>query len=193
MPLHGYRPVDWGETPSEVRNAADNPLFNLVKLAWTKPSCWEKGQRVPKFQDDEPFLYALIRDHGNASVRDRIEYIGLTAAPKRRFGNHETARAIVAKRGRVLFTYAPIDFVKGRNREARTKAALEEIEHLLIWAVPPDYLCNERKQFTMPGMGKNGGRAWHILNEGYRFRGQMPREIIYPWMLLRVGRNRAVR
>ena len=193
MPLRGYRAVDWGNTPADVQNAAGNPLFNLVELTWRRPTCWHKDQRVPTFVDDEPFVYALLREHGNASVQDRIEYIGLTSAPTRRFGNHKTARRIVRMRGKVLFTYAPVDFVKGRNREARTKNALEEIEHLLIWAVPPDNLCNEQKQFTMPGMGTNGGRAWHIVNRGYRFRGQMPREIVYPWMLLRLGKNRAAR
>lgn len=193
MPLREYRPVDWGDQPSDVENAAGNPLFNVVELVWRDPTCWEKGQRIPQFEDDEPFVYALIRDHGKAAVKDRIEYIGLTSAPEHRFGNHKTAKQIVAKRGRVLFTYAPVDFVKGRNREARTKTALEEIEHLLIWAVPPDNLWNEQKQFTMPGLGSNGGRPWHIVNRGYRFHGQMPREIVYPWMLLKVGRNRAAR
>jgi hypothetical protein len=45
----------------------------------------------------------------------------------------------------------------------------------------------------MPGFGTQGGSAWHILNTGYRFRGQMPREIIYPWMLVKPGRNRSAR
>ena len=51
--------------------------------------------------------------------------------------------------------------------------ALEEIEHLLIWAVD-EHLENERKMFTLPGMGSNGGEAWHIRNTGYRFSGRMP-------------------
>jgi len=190
--LRGIRPADWGDAPSDVLNAAGNPLFNLVQLNWQEPTPWEKGQSKPTFGKDEPFIYALTYDHGSSPVRDRIEYIGLTASPKTRFGNHKTAREIVAKHGRVQFSYAPIDFVKGRNREARTKATMEEIEHLLIWAAP-DYLWNDKKQFTMPGMGTNGGRAWHIINKGYRFRGQLPREIIYPWMILRCGRNRASR
>lgn len=192
MALRGMKPADWGDTPSEIQNRSGNPLFNVVELNWQRPTAWPKSQSKPTFETDEPFLYILTYDHGSSPVRDRIEYIGLTSSPRTRFGNHQTARKIVAKHGRVEFSYAPIDFVKGRNREARTKTTMDEIEHLLIWAAP-DYLWNDRKQFTMPGMGQNGGRAWHILNKGHRFRGQLPNEIIYPWMLLRCGRNLAVR
>lgn len=192
MSIRGMRPADWGDVPGDVQNAAGNPLFNLVRLVWRRPTPWVKSSSTPIFEIDEPFIYALTYDHGNSPVRDRIEYIGLTSSPNTRFGNHKTAKEIVRRRGRVGFTYAPINFVMGRNRESRTKRAMEEIEHLLIWAAP-DYLWNDKKQFTMPGMGIHGGRPWHIVNEGYRFRGQMPREIVYPWMLLRCGRNCATR
>jgi hypothetical protein len=39
-------------------------------------------------------------------------------------------------------------------------------------------------------MGANGGDAWHVINTGYQFSGQMPKEIVYPWMLVKPGRNR---
>jgi hypothetical protein len=68
---------------------------------------------------------------------------------------------------------------------------LEELEHLLIWAVPGEYLENDRKQFTLPGMGAHRGHAWHVRNTGYRFSGQMPHEIVYPWMMIRAGRDRS--
>jgi hypothetical protein len=192
MPIKSTKPAEWGNTPADVQNAAGNPLFTKVELVWCEPTLWEKGQSKPKFNPAEQFVYALLHDHGNASTMDRIVYIGLTTNPRHRFGNHETALDIVSRRGRVQFTYAPINFIRGKDRLRRIKAALEEIEHLLIWAVP-DHLGNEKKWFTLPGMGLNGGAAWHILNKGYRFRGQMPAEIIYPWMLTKCGRNRSAR
>jgi len=184
MPLAGFRAADWGDTPDDVRNGVDRPLYKRVELEWSRPTTWSKDQRTPTYETDEPFLYALVRNHGNSLSRDRIEYIGLTESPGKRFGNHTTAHAIVAKRGSVKFSYAPIRFVQGRNRIERIGRALEEIEHLLIWAIPDD-LINEKKQFTLPGMGSNGGNAWHIQNTGYTFSGRMPFEIVYPWMLLR--------
>ncbi|MBX3452714.1 MAG: hypothetical protein KF777_24475 [Planctomycetaceae bacterium] len=184
MPPRGFKAADWADKPEDVCNAADQPLYKTAELRWSRPTIWAKEQRLPKFDTDEPFLYALIRNHGNSQTRDHIEYIGLTKAPKTRFGNHKKAKAIVNKRGSVKFSYAPVDFIRGRNRIERIGRALEEIEHLLIWAVP-DHLENEKKQFTLPGMGKNGANAWHIKNSGYRFSGWMPREIIFPWMLMR--------
>jgi hypothetical protein len=128
-------------------------------------------------------------------VKDRIVYVGLTASPNTRFGNHETAKKIVCQRSEIKFTYAPIDFVHGRNRELQTKQALEEIEHLSIWAVwsSGHELLNDKKQHTLPGMGKNRGNAWQIMNTGYRFSGSMPLEIIYPWMLIKPGRDRSAK
>lgn len=83
--------------------------------------------------------------------------------------------------------------MRGRNKEARTEQALEEIEHLLIWTVWHD-LENERKNFTLPGMGtKTPGTAWLIENVGYEFSGRMPREILYPWMLVKERTKRYVK
>jgi len=82
--------------------------------------------------------------------------------------------------------------MKGRNKAGRTQKTLEELEHLLIWALPFD-LVNEKKQFTLPGLGKNGGTAWHIHNKGYRFNGRMPKEIVYPWMMIEHGRDRSLK
>jgi hypothetical protein len=192
MPIKSVRPADWGDSPSEIQNASGNPLYHKVELNWRDPTPWEKGQSRPLFDPSEQFVYALLHDHGKATTKDRIVYIGLTSNPRHRFGNHETALDIVSRRGRVQFTYAPITFIRGRDRLRRVKQALEEIEHLLIWAVP-DHLENEKKWFTLPGMGVNAGDAWHILNRGYRFHGQMPREIIYPWMLIKLGRDRSAR
>ena len=182
--MRGFKAANWGDEPEDVRNAGDQPLYKTAELKWSRPTIWAKDQRLPRFETEEPFLYALIRNHGKSHTRDHIEYVGLTTAPKTRFGYHKTAKAIVNRRGSVKFSYAPIDFIKGRNRVERIGRALEEIEHLLIWALPDD-LWNEKKQFTLPGMGKNGGNAWHIVNRGYTFSGRMPHAIVFPWMLMK--------
>ncbi|MFN3837512.1 MAG: hypothetical protein ACK4MI_07335 [Brevundimonas sp.] len=188
MPIPRTKPVDWADDVADICNASDYPLFKRVDLHWEKPTEWKKGQSKPTFDTDEPFLYALIRNHWKSTTRDHIEYVGLTKSPRTRFGNHKTAREIVSERGSVMFTYAKLDAIKGRNRLDRVHTALEEIEHLLIWAIGSG-LRNEKKQFTLPGMGSNGGNAWHIVNSGYHFAGRMPKEIIYPWMLVRHGRD----
>jgi hypothetical protein len=82
------------------------------------------------------------------------------------------------------------EFAKYHHRKGKKGTrAIDEIEHILIWAVSPKF--NERKMFTMPGMGKHPGRAWHIANLGERFSGTLAREIVYPWMLIKPGRNRS--
>ena len=186
------KPAAWGEDVTDVENAAGNSLFKAVELRWSKPTLWTRDMSRPKFHTEAPFLYALIRNHGNALTKDRIVYIGLTSAPATRFGNHQTAKEIVSLKGQVGFSYAPIEFGSGNNRLERVTYALEQIEHLLIWAVD-QHLENEKKMFTLPGMGANGGDAWHITNTGYRFSGQMPKEIVFPWMLVKPGRDRTAK
>lgn len=188
MTITGLKPAYWADEVAHVQNAAGNPLFKQVELNWSKPTLWTSDMSLPKFDCSDPFLYALVRNHGNSQTKDHIVYIGLTTAPVSRFGNHTTAKGIVARKGQVGFSYAPIDFVSGKNKIERLSYALEQLEHLLIWAVD-EHLENEKKMFTLPGMGANGGEAWHITNTGYRFSGRMPREIVYPWMLVKNGRN----
>lgn len=188
MTLKGMKQADWSDDVSQIQNAAGNPLFKSVELKWSKPTLWTKDMRIPEFDSNQPCLYALIRNHGNSKTKDHIAYIGLTRSPKARFANHPTARAIVERNGKVGFSYAEINFITGKNRIDRIARAMEEIEHLLIWSCG-DELENERKMFTLPGMGAKGGNAWHIKNTGFRFSGRMPKEIIYPWMLVKQGRN----
>jgi len=187
----GYRAADFGWQPEDITNRSHNPLFQLVRLNWVGPIEWENGDKRP-FDHNEPCLYILQREHANAQQQMRIVYVGLTINPQGRFINHPTASDILGRRGKTFLSYAAVDFVTGRNREARTKGTLEQIEHLMIWALWP-HLENDRKMFTLPGMGANGGTAWQIQNGGYRFQGQMPREIVYPWMLVKRGRNRSAR
>jgi hypothetical protein len=188
MTIPGLKPAYWADNVAHVQNAAGNPLFKQVELDWSKPTLWTNDMRLPECDCSDPFLYALVRNHENSKTTDHIVYIGLTTAPASRFGNHPTAKKIVARKGKVGFSYAPINFITGKNKIERLSYALEQLEHLLIWAVD-EHLENEKKMFTLPGMGANGGEAWHITNTGYRFSGRMPREIVYPWMLVKNGRK----
>ena len=192
--MKGYQPADWGNSPSVIENSLGKGIFKAVELKWSQPEVLQKTGAVPKFFRDDPILYAVIRDHGKQKRTDNIKYIGLTVKPKTRFTDHPVIQKLAASRGSTRFSFAVVN-MKGKNKEFRTKAALEAIEHILIWALwAADHeLNNEKKQNMLPGLGVNGGSAWHIQNCGYRFRGRMPREIVYPWMLLKIGRDRSSR
>lgn len=179
--------ADLGAEVEELTNAAGNELYKTVRLEWSEPIVWRKGRSSPTSRHD-PCVYVMMHDHGNAHAKKRVRYVGLTKNPSTRFLNHPTARAIVNKPGEASVSFAFIEFIRGRNRIKRLERALEEIEHLLIWVLDPPE--NTRKMFTLPGMGKNRGNAWHIHNNGYRFHGQLPQEIVFPWFLVRAGRNR---
>ena len=115
MSVRDLKPAKWAETVDDIYNSAGNSLYKFCELKWSKPTLWSKEMSKPKCDVSEPFVYALIRDHGRAKTKDHIEYIGLTKAPKTRFGNHETAIGIVKKKGTVRFSYAKVDFIKGRD------------------------------------------------------------------------------
>lgn len=184
-----FKAADFGGEPEDVCNAAGNRLYKEVVLNWCTPRPWNEFKVSPVNGEDTACLYALVRNHHKSQSKDHIAYIGLTTNPQDRFLNHPKAQSIVERQGSVGLSLAPINITSGRNRVHRIKTALEEIEHLLIWAVWHE-LENDKKMFTLPGMGTNGGNAWHITNEGYRFSGRMPREILYPWMLVKPGRDR---
>lgn len=191
MGTTGYRPADWGESPEFIQNSSGFSLFKAVELEWSKPVTWEKSENKPVCPADE-CLYIITHDHGNARTKDRIVYVGLTTNPSSRFYKHDKAIEIRDRPGKTQVSFATFNFIRGKNKIERKKAALEEIEHLLIWTLW-HHLENERKVYTLPGMGTNGGDAWQITNAGHRFHGQMPQEIVYPWMLTKSGRNRSQR
>jgi hypothetical protein len=114
--MNRYKLAGWGENVSDIQNAGGNPLYKTVELKWSSPTIWRKQDRCPSFDTSEPFLYTLIRNHGSSMTKDHIVYVGLTTSPNTRFGNHKKARAIVKMRGEVKFSFAPIDFIRGRNR-----------------------------------------------------------------------------
>ena len=186
---HLFHVADLGDEVDTVLNAQGNPIFKEAKLDWCTPRLWEKGQAAPVSTDDSAVVYALIRNHGKSNQKDIVEYVGLTSDPVGRFANHATAQRLLAKNGTVGVSLAPINFIRGRNKLRNIARATEEIEHILIWALGPRE--NVRKNFTLPGMGSHQANAWHIVNVGYRFAGQMPREIVFPWMIVKLGRDRS--
>ncbi|MER9560648.1 hypothetical protein [Mesorhizobium sp. M0571] len=187
----GLNAADFGADVSDLQNSAGNALFKTVQLDWSLPVDWEKGKKTPTDRSDA-CVYVIMHDDGRYRQKKRIVYVGLTKDPSKRFLNHPTAHDIVNRQGRASISFSFFDFIQGRNKIERVNEASEEVEHILIWTLWP-YLENDRKMFTLPGMGVYGGNAWHILNKGYRFHGQMPREIVYPWMLVKPGRNRSAK
>jgi hypothetical protein len=179
-----FKIADFGSEASSIVNAQGNPLYKEVVLKWSPPILWRKGEKCPENKVEEPCVYALIRHSGHMSAGPRIEYIGLTRRPLARFANHKTGREIVKQHGQVHLTYAPVP-IKGKNHVENQKRALEEIEHLLIWAVWEEWMWNQRKLFTLPGMGTRRGNAWHIVNSDFPLTDRMPKEIVYPWMIVR--------
>ncbi len=189
-PRH-FHPAEWVADIHEIQNAQGNALFKNATLSWLEPTIIERDVILPDHHQGGEYLYAIVRNHHRSLRRDTIEYIGLTTNPATRFYNHAKLEEIRSIRGTVSISFAPIDFIHGRNRIRNIGRALEEIEHILIWALSPAY--NDRKFFSLPGMGKNRANAWHVINDGYRFAGRMPREIVFPWMLIKPGRDRSLR
>lgn len=186
-----FRAAAWASSPQDICNAAGHPLYKYGRLDWTRPAEWRSGFPVPLGKLAGAALYVISRNHGNAQLKHMIEYVGLASNVRTRFYNHPTAVDLRNKPGQTYLSFAPVDFVRGRDRIASQKRAMEEIEHLLIWALNPPY--NDRKNYTLPGMGANGANAWHVENTGFRFAGQMPKEIVFPWMLVKPGTDRSVK
>ncbi|MFW7355905.1 MAG: hypothetical protein ACODTL_08160 [Brucella sp.] len=180
--MRGFKPADWGGEADELGNANGFPLFKRLVLNWSEPQVVGKGNK-PYFEEPRACLYAIMRNHHGSHQKDRICYIGLSTNPSRRFYNHPTAIELIEKRGCTTFSHAYLDMEKSSKTEFTIKRALEDVEHILIWTVWQN-LKNKSKQYTLPGMGSTTGDPYHIINEGYGFLGQMPKEIIYPWALV---------
>ncbi len=190
-PRH-FKIADLGGEISDVQNSAGRSLYKTATIEWNKPRIWKSGEGAPTELAEfaAGYVYALTRDHHRQKHKDIISYIGLTRNLSHRFYNHSKANELLSKRGDVYLCIGQVTFERYHHRTG-TAPAIEQIEHLLIWAISPE--LNERKMFTMPGMGANAGRPWHIINQGYRFSGLMPREIVFPWMLVKPGRDRSAK
>lgn len=179
-----------GEVP-DIQDTNGKSLYKPVTITWSKPKEWLSAKKAPitGVEESNGYIYAVMRNHHKQTSRDQIAYIGITTGIKTRFYNHKKARDLAEKPGLTQLSVGIVDFGSYRSAVKNIKPALEEIEHILIWAIWP--YENERKNYTVPGLGKNGGRAWHIFNKRYRFSGQMPQELVYPWMIVKPGRDRS--
>lgn len=190
-PQH-FRPADLGGDPTEIEC---RPGFREVEIRWTKPEPWGPGDEeapIGKAQMKPGYLYAISWDHHLAHRSETIAYIGITSKLDTRFSNHPTADHIRQRKRKTFLSIGHIDFGRLQNASPRTRRITEELEHILIWAMWPD-LENICKQITIPGFGRTRGGAWHIVNRGHRFRGRMPREIVFPWMIVKPGRDTSLK
>ncbi|MDR9759416.1 GIY-YIG nuclease family protein [Rhizobium redzepovicii] len=192
-PTH-FKPADYGPDVEELGNGAGR-FFKPALVDWSRPRDWEVGARAPVDEEylEPGYLYAITRNHHRAKTRDTIVYIGITNNLDSRFNNHPKARQFADMRRPTGLSIGTIDF--GSYRTAKTsgnRAAIEGLEHILIWALWPT-LFNDMKQMSLPKFKAPIAQAWHITNIGYRFVGRMPREIIYPWMLIKPGRDRSIK
>lgn len=189
--------VDQGGDPREICNSQDRPLYKQVIVNWQPPIPIAGKDKIelPAKYLDPGYLYLLVQNHGNLKRKDRIAYIGITNSLKQRFSNHPKVDEIRAAKGSTAISIGKVNFGKysriPKSGEVH-RQALEELEHIFIWTLFDD-LWNEKKWFTLPGMGSNGGEAWHITNEGAKFSGRMPKRIVYPWILIEPRRNRTLK
>jgi hypothetical protein len=192
-----FKPVYQGVDPSEICNSQGKPIYKPISVEWQPPISISGEDKVviPDEYLDPGYLYALVRNHGNSHQKDRIVYIGITNSLKQRFANHPKVDEIRKTRGSTSMSIASVNFGKFSRipkSGEQHRRAIEELEHVYIWTLWGD-LWNERKSFTLPGMGSNGGQAWDISNTGHKFSGRMPERIVYPWILAKARRNRTIK
>ncbi|WP_083897043.1 GIY-YIG nuclease family protein [Azospirillum sp. B506] len=187
-----FKISDFGGEVDEICNSQDKRLYKPVTVTWTQPAVWHRNEAAPiGFPEEAPgYLYILTRNHHRAKLKDEIVYVGITNNLKRRFDCHPKAEEISSMRGETSLSIGNIDFHGYKTAITHNRREIEELEHIFIWALWKN-LWNERKMFTLPGMGRLPGRAWHITNEGYHFSGRMPRELVYPWMLVKPRADRS--
>lgn len=191
MPKH-FRPADFGGDVDAIQNSQCKRIYRAVTIEWSRPVRWNKGESapIPEAAKKQNCLYCLVRDHHLKLVKSQIMYVGITKDIGKRFYNSPKAKRLTEMRGETRLSIGSLHFDNRRKIDG-TRANIEAFEHLLIWTLWPK--LNERKVYTLPGMGKNPTTPWHVSNTGYRFGGVMPREIAYPWILVKPGRNRSLK
>lgn len=194
VPAH-FRPADFGGEVYELDTAGGKKLFKPVTINWSFPRIWNHEEIAPTGDDniDAGYLYAIVRNHHRANTKDTIVYIGITNNLDRRFRNHPKANQFARMRGPTGLSIGTINFGSYRTASGSgNRKAIEGLEHILVWALWHT-LFNERKQLSLPHFKAPLSQSWHIFNEGYRFSGRMPREIVFPWMLIKPGRDRSAK
>ena len=168
-----YKPVDFG-------NTQDLKDFFHIEIKWEKPVKWADFEGLKK-----PFIYAIINSHKNRKHGPEIQYVGITENGNSRFKQKDYEGKLSIGN----YTSISVGNVSSQQKIKLRKMGretLEQLEHIFIWALCDKHvLYNYKKQDTLPGWGLNGTEAYHITNRGFRFWQKMPREVIYPWILVR--------
>ncbi len=96
-----FKLVDQGADPADICNSQNRQLYKPVSIDWSSPKPLSKAGDIilPEEFLEPGYLYALVRNHGNAHTKDSIVYIGITNNLKQRFKNHPKVDEIRAARG----------------------------------------------------------------------------------------------
>ncbi len=186
------RIADFGQDEDLFEDANGRPLFQPITIDWSRPVRIARDGSLPVKNESDiyrnGYLYAIVRNHGNQTTKDRIAYIGITNDLQKRFRNHPKVNDIRSQYGETSISIGTIA-TPGRKPNGETRKLIrEEIEHILIWVLHGD-LWNDRKVMCVPRQGTNGGRALDIENTGFKFSGRMPSRIIFPWVAVVPRRN----
>lgn len=188
--------ADFGQDDELWDGSNGKPLFQRIEITWREPVQISSDGSVRTENEEQwyrrGYLYAIVRNHGNQTTRDRIAYIGITNDLTRRFYNHPKVDEIKNLAGKTSISIGVINIPNRRPNGTETKLIREELEHILIWVLHED-LWNETKTLVVPGQGRNGGRAFDIRNQGFKFSGRMPKRIIFPWAAVVPRRNNTSR
>ena len=187
--------ADFGDKPEEVVDyAGDSLIFSNITLNWHEPIEWKKDANRPEWPQGENLqrmgFYALLKDDGRKRQTNEITYIGVAESLHHRLyaPRHPKVGALVKAAGRSRLAYALMGG-GGAHKESR----LKEVEDILIWTFWSS-IENKAGLATMPSMRPTSGkgakrsRPWIINNTGYGFDRQMPKTIVYPWILLSTAR-----
>lgn len=191
MKTEKLRVADFGGDPVDLLNNNEKSLFCCVTVDWSRPKAlFKSGKFVLDDEDylEKGYLYSVVKNHGNDRYKDRIVYVGITKNIHSRFDNHPKFNQIRSLRGQSGLSIGTVKFEGRRLSNEDFRYALEELEHLYIWVLWHD-LLNDKKNLTVPGQGINGGSAWDVSNENYRFEGRMPKRIVFPWAVIEPRRN----
>jgi hypothetical protein len=182
-----YELADFGNSPVNLSD-----YYTSATITWSEPVEWPKNDVRPHWDDPEKMkragLYILMGDHGNKKTCREIQYVGKAYSFHNRLQrSHHKAAEIGSKISGRSVSFGTIPYF---TKSASSK--LGEIEDILMWALWPS-LMNQAGIWSLPSMrpstgkGKKKARAW-IINrdpDGYDFGGQMPTQIVYPWMLIK--------
>lgn len=203
-----YRREIWDDLIEDIEND-ESKLFKTIELNWSRPQKISNTRLspkcVPEFEDNNPRIYILTRNHHKSNEKNKIVYVGISRTPKSRFFNHPTFERWADKKSGIDISNATINVSKYISRSIvdesqRAKATtelLQQIEHLLIWILQYRFeLDNISNTLSLPKLRSPSNKidkkfGWHIKNSGFRFSGRLPREILFPWIVTKIGRNRS--